>query len=236
MSLVEHSPPPSLMNPSTDPQEFSYRPIPVLVPISLGLVFVSLVAALTAELLVVPLVGATLAFLAWRMVKRSDGELSGGMLALTALVLQLSMTAAFGAMHVYSYATEVPPGFERVSFASDISAKGFTSEGGLTGVHPDVQKLVNQKIMVKGYMYPTKTTENLKAFVLCKDSGDCCFGGQPKITDMIQVQIKGDPVRYRPGLMAVAGVFRAAPAVDESGLNPVYVLECDYFGPAKTWY
>ena len=237
MSIVEEAPLNSLAAQPYEGQEFLYRPIPVLVPISMGFVFLSLVAVLMAELLVVPMVGATLAFIARRQIRSSGGNLSGGWLALASLISQVVMTISFAAMHVHSFATEVPAGFERVNFTADISNKGFTNLGGVLGIHPDVQKLVNQKVMIKGYMYPTKTMDGLTSFVLCRDSGACCFGGQPKTTDMILVHMKGENLaRFRPGLVAVSGVFRAEPTVDETGLQPVYQLDCDFFSPAKTWY
>lgn len=235
MSLAEQSPSPMTL-PLDEGREFTYRPIPLLVPISLGFVFLSIMAALTAELLVIPLVGATLAIIARRQIRQSEGQLSGDWLALASLVLQIAIGVVFAAMHSYSYATELPPGFERVNFTMQISKKGFTNEGGRLGIHPDVQKLVDQKVMIKGYMYPQKTSDGLTTFVLCKDSGDCCFGGQPKPTDMILVNMKGDAAQFRTGLVAVAGVFRASPTVDESGLQPVYQLDCEHFGAAKTWY
>ena len=220
-----------------DGHEFLYRPIPILVPISMGFVFLSLAAGMMPELLTIPAVGAALAFLAMRQIRQSRGNMSGAGLALGCLITQVAMAISFGLIHSYSYATEVPPGFERVNFTRDISNKGFVNLGGMQGIHPDVAGLVGKKVMVKGYMYPTKSNDGLTSFILCRDSGACCFGGQPKTTDMIQVQMAGNStVRYRTGLVAVAGIFRAEPTVDETGLQPVYQLKCDHFGPAKTWY
>lgn len=237
MSVAESSHLNSLANRNFEGQEFLYRPIPILVPISMGFVFLSFTAALMAELIIIPILGATLAILALRQIRRSNGNLSGRWLALASSGSQILLAVSFALMHVYSFATEVPTGFARVSFTADISNKGFTNQGGLMGIHPDVEKLVNQKIMVKGYMYPTERMDGITSFVLCRDSGACCFGGQPKITDMIQVRMTGGSgVRFRTGLMAAAGVFRAERTVDETGLTPVYVLECDHFGSAKTWY
>lgn len=237
MSVVQDAPVSSASEGVYDGQDFSYAPIPVLVPISLGFVFLSFLAAMMPELLLVPLVGSTIAILGIRQIRKSAGNLSGAWIAWTSLSIQAALAVSFGAMHVYGYLTELPPGYERVNFTADISKKGFSNEGGLVGIHPDVKKLESQKVMIKGYMYPTKTTDGLKSFVLCRDNGVCCFGGQPQTTDMILIQMKGEnSARFRQGMVAVAGVFRVAPAVDETGLQPVYQLECDYFGPAKTWY
>lgn len=213
-------------------EEFLYRPIPMLVPISLGFVFLSLVSALMPELLLVPVVGSLLGLLAHRQIRKSQGNLSGAWLALGSAVLQWVMILGFASMHAYSYATEVPEGYQRVNFSADISKKGFSNQDGVFGIHPDVQKLVDQKVMIKGYMYPEKNVDWQQTFVLCRDSGDCCFGGQPKPSDMIQVRLKGKPVRYRTGLVAVSGVFHAEPSRDGS----VYQMDADFFSPAKTWY
>jgi hypothetical protein len=237
MSIAEQAPLNSMTDRGYESQEFLYRPIPLLVPISMGFVFVSFVAALLAELLFVPVIGAILALVALRQIRRSGGNLSGAGLAIASFCCLSLMTVGFASMHVYSFATEVPPGFERVSFAADISKKGFSNEGGIVGIHPDVQRLVNQKVMIKGFMYPTKSMDGLKSFVLCRDNGVCCFGGQPNTADMILIHMTGETsARFQTGLVAVAGVFRAEPTVDETGLRPVYQLDCEFFGPAKTWY
>jgi hypothetical protein len=222
-----------------DGQEFLYRPIPSLVPISMAFVVISLVASIWDVLLIIPFVGATLALLALRQIRQSNGSLSGSWLALSTLTVQAAMFVAFSAMHVYCYATEVPAGFERINFTSDISQKGFSNQNGQLGIHPDVQKRVGQKVMIKGYMYPTKQMRGIKSFVLCRDNGDCCFGGQPKTTDMILVKMNGDKTAEfhdNKVMVSVSGVFRAEPTVDETGLRPVYQLDCEFFGKAKTLY
>lgn len=219
--------------------EFLYRPIPSLVPISMAFVFISLVAGIWDVLLILPVVGAILACLAWRQIRRSQGSLSGGKLACASLILQVTMFVGFAAMHAHTFATEVPPGYDRINFTGDISKKGFTNQNGQLGIHPDVQKLVGQKVMIKGYMYPQKQERGLKSFVLCRDNGDCCFGGQPKVADMILIKMTGDKTAQfhdNKVMVSVSGVFKAEPTVDETGLRPVYQLECEFFGKAKTLY
>lgn len=237
MSVVEASRHDSVANQSYEGQEFLYRPIPMLIPISMGFVFLSLTAAMIPELLAIPVIGIVLASLALRQIRQSHGNLSGSWMAISSIAIQAIIAVSFAAMHAYSFATEVPPGFDRVNFVADIAKKGFVNDGGMTGLHPDVQNLIGKKVMIKGYMYPSKTMDGIRQFVLCKDNDQCCFGGQPKTTDMILVRMNGDKTAYyKTGLVAVAGVFHAQRAVDESGLEPVYQLECDVFGPAKTWY
>ncbi|MEK6257939.1 MAG: DUF4190 domain-containing protein [Planctomycetota bacterium] len=239
MSVAEQMTLDSRGSMALEDEEFLYRPIPSLVPVSMAFVLISLVASIWDVLLIVPLIGATLAVMALRQIRHSQGTLSGSLLATASLSLQVAMFVGFAAMHAYSYATEVPPGYERINFTNDISKKGFTNQNGLLGIHPDVQKLVGQKVMIKGYMYPTKQMTGIKSFVLCRDNGDCCFGGQPKTTDMILVKMNGDKtVDFHDNkvMVSVSGVFKAEPTVDETGLQPVYQLEGEFFGKAKTLY
>jgi len=228
----------SLKRPEYAEDEFNYRPMPPLVPVSMGFVCLSLLSGLSDLLLIIPLIGVVLAFIAYYQVSRSEGGLSGGGIAIGSLVMMLAMFMGFGAMHLHSYATEVPDGFFRISFGNDISAKGLEVLNDRIGVHPDVAKLADKPIYLKGYMFPFKQTRGLKSFVLCKDSGECCFGGQPKPTDMILINmVDGAKVDFHEKrLVGVAGTLRVEPVYDESGLNPIYQLDCKYFAPAKTWY
>ena len=238
MSMVHEMTSDQLDRPEILQDEFHYRPMPPLVAVSMAFVCLSMLAGLSDLLLIVPFVGIVLAFTAYYQISRSQGELGGGGMALTCLVLMLLMFIGFSALHVHSYATEVPEGFARVNFNSDISQKGFAMVGGDLGIHADVAKLADKPIYLKGYMYPYRETRGLSTFVLCKDSGECCFGGQPKPTDMILVHMKnGKTVDYHDKmLIGVAGTLRIEPTFDESGLRPIYQLDCQYFAPAKTWY
>ncbi len=217
--------------------EFNYRPVPPLVPISAAFVLLSPLAFVWDVMAIVPLAGTFLAVIAWRQVQRSQGAYSGGMLAVTCAGLLLTTTVSAMGFHAYNFATELPEGFQRVSFPMDISAKGFVNLDGEVKIHPDVEKLEGQPVFLKGFMYPTKQTTGLTSFLLCKDSGDCCFGGQPKQSDMIFIEMaEGQTAEFRQGLVAVAGEFHARPTIDETGLNPVYRIDAQIFGLAKTGY
>jgi hypothetical protein len=217
--------------------EFDYKPVPPLVPVSAAFVLFTLTAFLWDVLLVIPLIGLLLALVAIWQVKRSRGAYGGLKLATISAVMMVALSGSAVAFHAYNFATELPPGFQRVSFPNDISAKGLVIRDDEVNVPADVKQLDGSPIFLKGYMYPTQQSRGLTSFVLCKDNGDCCFGGQPKPTDMILVEMKeGLTVDDRRGLVAVAGDFRIHPTVDSTGLNPVYKIECTFFSPAKTAY
>ena len=55
-------------------------------------------------------------------------------------------------------------------------------------------ELNGKKIFMKGYVYPDGQRTNIKRFVLVADLGTCCFGGQPKLTHMVEVTLR-DPYR-----------------------------------------
>ena len=52
------------------------------------------------------------------------------------------------------------------------------------------KELDGKKVFIKGYMYPSSQMTGIREFVLCRDNGTCCFGGQPRLTDMIRVKLK----------------------------------------------
>ncbi len=215
--------------------EFSYQPVPILVPVSFGFLLMSIVAFIYEVLVIVPLVGAMVAVLAIRSIRKAKGDLGGMKLASLSLGLLITVFVTATSLHTYSYLTEVPEGFRRVSFASEISAKGIEVIDGVEQVPEEVKALDGEKLFLKGFMYPTKQMAGITSFVLCKDSGDCCFGGQPKLTDMILVTTS-QPVNFYSGMIAVAGKFSSNNRLDAAGLNPVYRLDSTYFSSAKTSY
>jgi hypothetical protein len=218
--------------------EFSYRPFPPLVPVTGAFVVLSLSAFLWYELLAVPVLGLLLGLTAIWQIKRSQGAYGGLLVATVSSGLIVGIAVVAVGFHAVVIATELPPGLQRVSFVNDISSKELVIRDDVVEVDPDVKKLDGTPVFLKGFMYPTRDTHGKTSFVLCKDNGQCCFGGTPKITDMIYVEMKpGQKVDHYAGLVAVGGEFRIQPKL-ESGLSeagdPVYKLECGYFRIAKT--
>ena len=210
--------------------EFSYRPIPVLAPISLVLGLCSVVGLASAIGLAVPLTGVVLAVLGLRQISRAHGEYGGFKLTVSGLVLSSICLLAGSTLHAYTYATEVPEGYERLSFRWLAQQKPII-EDGQTRIHPDAKSLDGQKVFLKGYMYPGQQKTNLKKFVLCKDTGQCCFGGKPALTDMVVVEFVNDArAHFRElSLVNVAGTFRAKKVVDGGEISSLYALEAEYF-------
>ncbi|HEX6986205.1 MAG TPA: hypothetical protein VF170_12565, partial [Planctomycetaceae bacterium] len=195
--------------PPDEPRTFDYRPVPVSAPVAVFFGICSLLAFLHETGVPVALIGLFVS--AWSLLKirRSAGEYGGKWLAVTGLLLSAASLVGGTTFHSIAYATEVPEGHRRLNFTQDISWKGLVVENGRITAPPEVAALDGKKIFLKGYMFPMRLTEGLPAFVFCRDSGDCCFGGTPKTEDMIYVRMaEGQATDYYAGLVSVAGTFR----------------------------
>jgi hypothetical protein len=82
-------------------------------------------------------------------------------------------------------------------------------------------------VLIKGYMYPGKQTQGIRQFLLVRDQGDCCFGGNPKITDRVLVQLAVPAgIDFTPRMVKIAGRFQVRPAgAPEIGGGVLYHLE-----------
>lgn len=219
--------------------EFSYRPVPPLAAVTAVLGFFSLGALITEFALPFAVFGVVLGILATRQISRSNGEYSGTWLVRIGLALCVLCLLGGSAFHAYVYATEVPEGYTRVSFVSDIAKKDFIVREGRQDFHPDVKALDGQQVFLKGYMYPDERLNGIRQFILCKDSGECCFGGKPALTDMIFIDIAADnpAATYYDGLVSVAGTFMVAPDLRRAGeLKPAYKIDASHFERARKLY
>lgn len=217
-------------NVSGEGSEFSYRPLTPLAPITLFFGISSATAYFDWYGVAIGGVGFLFGLLCLWKIWRSNWDLSGWALAKFATFL--CAVGLFGgtAWQMYLYKTELPEGYERVNF-SWLSDQLPVVKDGKTEIHPDVAKLDGHDIFIKGYMYPTRQQEGLKEFVLLKDTGECCFGGNPKLSDMIVVKLQGDLTATHRDmqLVSVAGKFHAGARADSAGLSAVYTLDGTHF-------
>jgi hypothetical protein len=226
---------PASIEPGFD--EFGYKPIPPLAPVSALLGICALSGLLSPLGLAFAIFGFALGFMALLQIQRAEGDLGGRKLAGLGVVMSGVLLVSGTALHIYWYKTEVPEGYQRISFGADISKKGFVVEDGEGRVHPDIAALDGKKLFVKGFMYPEQNPEGISTFVLCRDNGECCFGGKPKLTDMIKVKLSaGMSARYTPHMVSVAGVFRLRDLRIAGNLEPAFELDATHFDLAKTSY
>ncbi len=186
-----------------------YRAVSGTAIAAVAVAAVAPVAFVSWWLVVVPFVGAVLATIALRDIAARQPLLTGRSLAIAALVVSLGTLAASVAGHAHEYATELPEGFVRLSYADLQPAEGEAA----SSVPDSALRMNGRDVLLKGYIYPGKQQQGLVQFLLVRDQGDCCFGGNPKITDRVLVQL-ADPagIDFTPQLTKVAGRFRVQPA------------------------
>jgi hypothetical protein len=142
-----------------------------------------------------------------RTIRRYPSEYTGKLLARIGLVMGLLQFVLGIAASSYTYATEVPEGYTRITI-SDLQPDPEHPE--FMPVSPRAVELHQKPIFVKGYMHPgVEGMGQVNHFVLVFSYGECCFGGQPKPTHMIEVRLpegqKG--IRYSRRTLKLAGTF-----------------------------
>ncbi|MCP4194010.1 MAG: DUF3299 domain-containing protein [Planctomycetaceae bacterium] len=213
---------------STNSAEYAqYRAVCMSAVTTLVLGIISVPAILFSNLLFLPLIGVGLGLWALRQLRRRSDELTGARMASIGLALCLVVFISGTAYSSYVYATEVPEGYSRVHF-SELQPEA----GSNLPIPASAMKLNGKSVFVKGYIHPGVTRrKGIKQFVLVPDMKTCCFGGQPKLTDMIEVTLK-DPLRvdYSYSQVKLAGVLKVSPYKKSvSGLDGVYYqLDADY--------
>lgn len=227
-------------------EEFQYRSLStaaiasVVFGVVSAVIFLAANTSLQAALMLSPIamVGLLCGLLALKKIREQPEALSGGQAALAGVVMStLGLIGGLGYAG-YVHATEVPPGYERVSFygmrPDEVEMKGGES------VPRDVKELDGQLVFIKGYMRPgshvskggTPVRHNINRFLLVRDSNECCFGdiSNVKYYDKMQVTLEeGLNADYSSGMFRVAGKLRIVPADPRLGRpEPTYFLEADY--------
>jgi hypothetical protein len=243
MSVETLSEPEMEMEPNDAPEtryqgesnEFQYRPLSSLAVSSLVLGILSLIGIFLWIVLPVSVLALALGVLALVSIRKWQGEYTGSGVAFAGILFSLVSMSAGAYVQVNAYRHEVPSGFDRISFIRDISEKQFVTGRKGTQVNPEVEALVGKKIFFKGFVYPTDQQTELTSFLILKDSDQCCFGGKPKLTDMVGcVMADGKTCNYLAGRVSVAGTFKLNPKYTGQELDPIYMLDCEIMERSKS--
>jgi len=174
-------------------------------------------------LAVVPILGMVLGSVALRDIARRPEALTGRPLAIAAILVSAAALVGGLSRLAMVYAAELPEGFARLSYAELQPLPGDPADA-----VPDTARAADGRdVLLKGFMYPGKQTHGIRQFLLVRDQGDCCFGGNPKITDRVLVQLAETVgIDFTPRLVKIAGRFHVRPAgAPEIGGGVVYHLE-----------
>jgi len=179
-------------------------------------------------LLALSAVGLFSSLIALRNLKRFPAELSGKPVALVGMVLSALVLIASPIRHTVIYYTELPDGYERISFSALKSPTG-----GPDFPPQSAMELDGKKVFLKGYIHPTSLASSAaKTFILVPDWATCCFGQQPPLTHMIEVRLVGDKFATKSVRRhSLAGTLQVRPYLKPvDGLQGVfYELEAEHF-------
>lgn len=188
---------------ATDEVEFPYRAMSSSAIASIIFAVIGLLAGLFfVPMLGLCVIGAVVGLFSYRKINRFPEEFDGKSVAIAGIALNLAIVVAGAGLHTYIYLTEVPEGYTRVQFyelqqngeMDQPTAKAFEIDG--------------EPIFLKGYIHPSSGSGLLKRFILVPDLGTCCFGGQPKSSDMIEVTlVGGDSTKAGLTKKKLAGTF-----------------------------
>jgi hypothetical protein len=205
-----------------------YRALNTLAVVSGVLGLLSALAIYDWTLAVIPLVGVFTGFVALRRIRANPEDYTGELLALAGIVMSTLFCVGGLSWQVYDHATEVPEGYQRINY--DLLQP--TAEAPKQVPPERIRELDGQKVFIKGYVYqPDKgRTMGIKQFILVRDKGECCFGGNPKITDMVMVRLKGKlEAKFDMRPRRLGGTFHVEADDGLHGLGGViYQLDADY--------
>jgi hypothetical protein len=177
-------------------------------------------------LIVVPVIGIVLGILGLRAIRQRHDEFVGAPLACAAVLVSAACLVGGLVTQSITYARELPEGFVRLDYGMLQPLPGDPPDA----IPDSARAMDGRNVLLKGYMYPGKQQRGIVQFLLVRDQGDCCFGGNPKITDRVLVQMN-DPGRpqgidFSQRLTKIAGRFAIRPtgtAVLDGGV--LYHLE-----------
>tara|TARA_R110002073_G_scaffold49466_12_gene132041 strand:+ start:2271 stop:2948 length:678 start_codon:yes stop_codon:yes gene_type:complete len=216
------------MSSSSDVVEFPYRAVSraaIASVVFFVLAFPGLIPTFS-PLLILTAVGIAAGIVGFRATKQFPDEYSGGTLAKFGVIGNALLMASGIGLHTYIYMTEVPDGYTRIPFYELQQPEGM----------PDIPTrfaydIDGDKVFLKGYIHPASGSGALRQFILVPDLGTCCFGGQPKSSDMIEVTVtNGKNVKAGLTKRKLAGKFqlnRAPQKLTDFDNNIFYRIKAD---------
>lgn len=201
--------------------EFAYRSVSKSAVAGIIFSLLGVMAYLGQSLVLLPFLGLVFAIVSLINFKKFPSELTGKIAAQLALLISAIVLPTSLGYHAYVYATEVPKDHQRISF-SDLRPNSRTA----LLVSEKSLEFDGKKVFLKGYVRPGLKRKKLKEFLLVGDFGDCCFGGSPKITEVVAIKILGDQtVNHGYSLRKIAGTFklnRQARPINEKDVPQVF--------------
>ncbi len=221
-------------SPASSPPENStdlrpdYRAVSPWAVASLLFGILSVTAALDWFFLLIPLAGVVAGWKALRQFQRFGEAQTGIALAhvgiATSVLLGLS-----GAAILHFVVRDVPPGYKEITFSDLQPGPGEFVPRYAMELQPTMSR--DQKVFIRGFIYPGRRTRQIKEFMLVPTLGHCAFCfSRIRSTELIRVKMVSDfTVDYRSTKIGVGGRLRVnlEAARNPAGQSP-YSLEADY--------
>jgi len=180
----------------------------------------------------IPVLGMVISLRSLARIRNESDQYTGRPIAWLGLLLSLGFLVGGVGYGGYVYATEVPEGYARISFA-EMKPDELEERGGVA-VPPDIAALDGKRVFIKGYIRPdsVSVSRGIDQFLLVRDDNQCCFGDvtQVKYYDQIAVDMVGSRrVDYAPGLFRMGGTLKIEPQnLAPGSRGAVFVLQADY--------
>jgi hypothetical protein len=209
-----------------------------IVGVALGVMSVFVIIAgassLEACLLItpIPMLGMFFALRSWGRIKQEPEQYTGSKLALAGCALSLAFLVTGVAYGYYVYASEVPDGYDRISFET-FKPSDVEERGGVL-IPPEVQALAGKHVFIKGYIRPgsAPVRTGIDRFLLVRDNNQCCFGDLSKVKyyDQMAVQIINTRrVEDSLQVLRMGGILEIHPENFNRGIGyPIFMLKADY--------
>lgn len=199
-------------------------------------VFTLITAAGTLEgcLLItpIPILGMFVSLRSWARIKRDSDQFTGAWLAATGFVLSLLFLVTGVGYGGYVYATEVPDGYQRISFET-LRPNEVQERGGVM-IPPEAQALDGKKVFIKGYIRPgsAPVRVGIDRFLMVRDNNQCCFGDLSKVKYFDQMAVKivsSDRIEDTMQILRMGGILHVHPENLRLGAGyPAFSLQADY--------
>ncbi|MEX0794632.1 MAG: DUF3299 domain-containing protein [Pirellulaceae bacterium] len=212
-----------------DPEDYyRYRSVSALAVTALVVGFISLLGMLTVVFVPVALGGIFLGLWAARSVRKNRDTQTGAPLAYIGTTLCLVSFIAGGGWYVYDEFINLPEGYEVIGFKA---LQPTVDQPAYQPVPDSALELDGRTVLIRGYVYPHAQSRGLTRFVMVPDFDTCCFGGQPKLTDMVEVTLTGGKtIDFSFNRRKIGGVFKVHRGLKqiEDLTGVFYELEADY--------
>ncbi|MDR1494139.1 MAG: hypothetical protein LBT05_15670 [Planctomycetaceae bacterium] len=211
-------------------EEDQYRAIGSLSVFTFVFGLASALAFFSWTMLIVPVAGLVVGFLAIQKILAAPTIMGGLRLTVIGLILSFVFGVCGAFTQYYSYYYSVPAGYIPIAFVpeDDYNYPTLAADRKSDAIPQEIQLLDNQRVFIQGYVHPsTKEQTGLTKFALVRILNPSGFSSATlHPTDMVLVELKnGQTISYRTKPIRIGGVLHVR--TNYSFENLPYMIEAD---------